>query len=561
MIVVEKKCYNTLSLKKGYEMLSNDDLKAILEKRVAEFESSDKKEARQIDETYVQNLLKLLSLPNDFLPIAKRAFEITPKLNVIWLHLAECTGCSESFFRTDRPDFANLVFDFISLNYHETIMCAAGWQADECIEDMLDSNEDFVLAVEGGVAAIDTYFLTIGAHAESAYDLLQRLAKKAKAVFAMGTCSSYGGVQAAMPNPSKCCGISEVLSNKVVNVPGCPPSDINIVANLAFYALFRVEPNLDENNRPKWAYGKCLHDMCERKAKFESGIFAQKFDDDLAKNGACLFKVGCKGPYTYNNCPKVKFNSKTSWPVQAGHGCMACCEPNFWDDFGFYELAMSNKAAYKDYSFNSLNISTMKEDSELNDTNILLSINDSLQILNKSENQALNLLNLSFESNVKLILQSIAKNKMGASLLETYKKEFPKNYTYIEENFDEESRPSSNIFDFFSYIYVLAKGEKLQSARDFLEAGASYKFKHASPFDMKLSCKENEAKLDISKSMRMPLIYLCGGLDLEALAFSASKELFKNLNEALLYFVKNTNKSKALFVNSDYKHPFLYSYF
>ena len=57
-------------------MLSNDDLKAILEKRVAEFESSDKKEARQIDETYVQNLLKLLSLPNDFLPIAKRAFEI-----------------------------------------------------------------------------------------------------------------------------------------------------------------------------------------------------------------------------------------------------------------------------------------------------------------------------------------------------------------------------------------------------------------------------------------------------------------------------------------------------
>ena len=108
---------------------------------------------------------------------------------------------------------------------------------------------------------------------------------------------------------------------------------------------------------------------------------------------------------------------------------------------------------------------------------------------------------------------------------------------------------------------MLAKGEKLQSARDFLEAGASYKFKHASPFDMKLSCKENEAKLDISKSMRMPLIYLCGGLDLEALAFSASKELFKNLNEALLYFVKNTNKSKALFVNSDYKHPFLYSYF
>lgn len=59
--------------------------------------------------------------------------------------------------------------------------------------------------------------------------------------------------------------------------------------------------------------------MCERKAKFESGIFAERFDDETAKNGACLFKIGCKGPYTYNSCPKVKFNAKTSWPVAAGH--------------------------------------------------------------------------------------------------------------------------------------------------------------------------------------------------------------------------------------------------
>lgn len=83
-----------------------------------------------------------------------------------------------------------------------------------------------------------------------------------------------------------------------------------------------------------------------KKGQFESGIFAEHFDDEKAKSGACLFKIGCKGPYTYNNCPKVKFNAKTSWPVAAGHGCIACSEKNFWDEFGNYEKPMANPFSY-----------------------------------------------------------------------------------------------------------------------------------------------------------------------------------------------------------------------
>lgn len=114
--------------------------------------------------------------------------------------------------RSKLPSFDELIFDFFSLEYHETLMPANGTKAEELLEHVLE--EDFILAVEGDVAAIDTFFLTIGAQGESGHEILEKLAAKAKVIFAVGTCSSYGGIQAAYPNPSKTCGISEVLIKK-----------------------------------------------------------------------------------------------------------------------------------------------------------------------------------------------------------------------------------------------------------------------------------------------------------------------------------------------------------
>ncbi|EGB1214939.1 hydrogenase small subunit, partial [Campylobacter jejuni] len=376
--------------------LSNEELKNILEDRIKKLENSTLKEDKVINEESVKILARHLSLGNEIPALAQRFFQIAPKTKLVWLHLCECTGCSESLLRSELPSFDELIFDFFSLEYHETLMAANGTKAEELLEHVLE--EDFILAVEGGVAAIDTFFLTIGAQGESGYEILEKLAAKAKAIFAVGTCSSYGGIQAAYPNPSKTCGISEVLSQKVVNIPGCPPSDINIIATLSFFALFGVLPELDEQNRPVWAYGKCLHDMCERKAKFESGIFAEHFDDEAAKNGACLFKIGCKGPYTYNNCPKVKFNAKTSWPVAAGHGCIACSEKNFWDEFGNYEKPMANI-----FSYAKLCNEELKQE---------FFLEEQIKILEQ--------IDFEFESNIKLILQNIAKNKLGALLVENY---------------------------------------------------------------------------------------------------------------------------------------------
>lgn len=527
--------------------LSNEELKTILENRIKELENSSFKEEKIINTTSVNFLLKTLALPSDFAPLAQRVFELSPRLSLLWIHLAECTGCSESLFRTDLPDLAELIFDFFSFEYQETFMAAAGWQAEENIDKLLASGKDYILAVEGGVSPLDSFFFTVGAHGLNSYEALQKTASKAKAIFAIGTCSSYGGIQAADPNPTKACGIQEVLSKKVVQIPGCPPSDVNIIASLCFYALFRILPNLDEKNRPKWAYGKCLHDMCERKAKFEAGVFASSFDDDLAKNGACLFKVGCKGVYTYNNCPKVKFNAKTSWSVQGGHGCIACSEPHFWDNFGSYEEPMNNIFAYRDFSFKNLALEYDELDNTLNENNVLLRLDESLSIVYKNARGELcEFLNFEFESNVKLVLAHLSKNKIGASLVEAYKKEFSSQFAFIEANYDEIPRPSSDLFKFFEYIYVLARGEYLKDYHSFFDFAKAYKFKHESPFDIKLSLSENTAKLDLSKAMRMPLIYLCGGLELEALAFSACKIAFASLHQALQSISQKENKNIAL---------------
>lgn len=485
--------------------LSNEELKNILEDRIKKLENSTLKEDKVINEESVKIFARHLSLGNEIPALAQRFFQIAPKTKLVWLHLCECTGCSESLLRSELPSFDELIFDFFSLEYHETLMAANGTKAEELLEHVLE--EDFILAVEGGVAAIDTFFLTIGVQGESGYEILEKLAAKAKAIFAVGTCSSYGGIQAAYPNLSKTCGISEVLSQKVVNIPGCPPSDVNIIATLSFFALFGVLPELDEQNRPMWAYGKCLHDMCERKAKFESGIFAEHFDDEAAKNGACLFKIGCKGPYTYNNCPKVKFNAKTSWPVAAGHGCIACSEKNFWDEFGNYEKPMANI-----FSYANLCNEELKQE---------FFLEEQIKILEQ--------IDFEFESNIKLILQNITKNKLGALLVENYKKSFEKNYAFIEQNFDENPMPSKDFWKYLEMSFILVKGEFLKDKNDFLIAAKNYAFKHASPYDFKLNMNAEKPKLDVSKSFRMTLIYLCGGLDFEGIAYSILKAFEDNI--------------------------------
>ncbi len=294
---------------------------------------------------WAAGMTAMLSLPASFSPLMAKAAELTDRLPVIWLHMAECTGCSESLLRSDAPTIDSLIFNYISLEYHETLMAAAGWQAEQTLEDSIKKYKGkYVLMVEGGIPSGDSsFYLTIGPQGQTGESHAREAADGALAIFAIGTCSSFGGIQAAAPNPTNAKSLHEVTGKPVINVPGCPPSEKNIVGNILQFILFGTLPALDAYNRPKWAYGKRIHDQCERRGHFDAGEFVQEFGDEGAKKGYCLYKVGCKGPYTFNNCSRERFNQHMSWPVQAGHGCIGCSEPDFWDKMGPFEMPLADR--------------------------------------------------------------------------------------------------------------------------------------------------------------------------------------------------------------------------
>lgn len=288
---------------------------------------------------YSSSMAVMLGLSTTFAPTIAKAIELADRLPVIWLHMAECTGCSESLLRSDAPTIDSLIFDYINLEYHETIMAASGFLAESNLENAIKKHKGkYILMVEGAIpAGQSNFYLTLGANAKKGEEIAKQACNHAAAIFAIGTCSSFGGIQAAAPNPTNALPLSKITNKTVINVAGCPPSEKNIVGNVLHYVLYGTLPALDNYNRPKWAYENRIHDLCERRGHFDAGEFVQSFGDEGAKKGYCLYKVGCKGPYTFNNCSKIRFNQHTNWPIGAGHGCIGCSEPDFWDNMGPFE--------------------------------------------------------------------------------------------------------------------------------------------------------------------------------------------------------------------------------
>lgn len=260
-----------------------------------------------------------LGLEPAFGPKIFEAFAAGPRPSVLWLHFAECTGCTEAVLRTSNPGFADLIFDTISLDYHETLMAAAGSTVDGILTAMAESNRGrFFCVVEGAIPTADggVYGMIGG---RTMLSIAEEICPKAKAIIALGNCASYGGLPAAWPNPTGAMGVEGALGSglsvPVVNLPGCPPNPVNFVGTLATYLLAGKLPELDGDGRPKFAYGKEVHGQCP-------------YREDKSR---CLFEGGCKGKETRNNCPSIKFNDGTSFPMQAGHPCIGCSEPDFWD--------------------------------------------------------------------------------------------------------------------------------------------------------------------------------------------------------------------------------------
>ena len=216
------------------------------------------------------------------------ALENKPRIPVVWIHGLECTCCTESFIRSAHPLAKDVILSLISLDYDDTLMAAAGTQAEEVFEDIITQyNGKYILAVEGNPPLGEQGMFCISS-GRPFIEKLKRAAAGASAIIAWGTCASWGCVQAARPNPTQATPIDKVITDKpIIKVPGCPPIPDVMSAIITYMVTFDRLPDVDRMGRPLMFYGQRIHDKCYRRA-------------------------------------------------HSGHGCLGCAENGFWDRGSFY---------------------------------------------------------------------------------------------------------------------------------------------------------------------------------------------------------------------------------
>ncbi|RDU69877.1 hypothetical protein CQA62_00235 [Helicobacter cholecystus] len=487
------------------------------------------------EKEWVKNAITLLGLPKEHLDTY---YEILTHSNyrVIWLHMEECSGCSESLLMNSDFGFERFVIDFMQIQYHDMLMANSGYQTKQTLKESI-TNHPYILIVEGSISEEGDMYLTLGAEAHSGAKECRELAQGAEFVIAVGSCSSFGGIQVAHPNPSKAKPLNEIIQRQTINIAGCPPSDTNICATLLYLALMGESPKLDDYSRPIWSHGKTVHDLCERKGAFGAGEFVQEFGDEGSKLGYCLYKVGCRGPYVYNNCGKVKFNSKLSWPIQAGHGCIGCSEPNFWDNMGKFEEPMGNNIPklapsdkYNPKLAKFFTAQSFQNESALPEFCDQKRINHALLIslwfdkpskfISYKEGKCQEVDALAFECNPKILFETLkTKTKIGGKLADNYLKAFPTKEAFIN-SLSADSKISSNLTDLFGAICMLIGEDRQYANKELPQLAEQFIHSYASKYAMKFKADaEGKYNVDFSKFINPLFSYAVGGLDIYGLCY------------------------------------------
>ena len=268
------------------------------------------------------------------------------EISAIWIAGASCSGCSVSLLNTINPSIQNVLVDpvlpgkHVSLKFHATIMAGQGEPVIQILKDTSSKKpKGYVLIIDGSIpTAEDGLYCTIGESEGKEItmkDATADLAKDALAVLAVGTCSSFGGIPSGEPNPTGAVSAMEFfksngISTPLINVPGCPPHPDWIVGTVAHILLKGLpsEDDIDEKLRLRAFYNDLIHDNCPRRAYFDAGQFARNTSEP-----GCLYELGCKGPYTYADCPDRQWNNGVNWCIGAGGQCIGCVEPDFPDKF------------------------------------------------------------------------------------------------------------------------------------------------------------------------------------------------------------------------------------
>jgi hydrogenase small subunit len=288
-----------------------------------------------------------LALPSRYAPQIVKALEQTTRPALVWLEFQDCAGNSESALRASHPSFADIVLELLAWNYHELVMVPSGKAAEKSLHDTVTLERGKYLAVvEGSIPLADNgVYCTIGGR--TALDIAQEVCTNAYATIAVGTCAAFGGIPAAAGGITGAVGVGQAIPGlRLINLSACPMNGANLAATIVHWLTFKELPATDNLGRPLFAHGDRIHDDCPRRAHYDAGEFVQEWGDEGHRQGWCLYKMGCKGPATDYNCPRIQWNDATNWPIGVGHGCVGCAQPGFWDTMTPFYRTLPNVGGF-----------------------------------------------------------------------------------------------------------------------------------------------------------------------------------------------------------------------
>ena len=244
------------------------------------------------------------------------------KLTIVWFQAITCNGNTHSLLSANASRL-ELFFDSFNLIYHPSLTIG------KTLDDILTQNEkiDFLL-IEGAISKNEKFFSISN---DSTFNLLNKLALKAKHIIAVGSCASNGGMHAKFTQNDDICGINDSikeqtinkLEHSIINLTGCPVHPEWILQTL-FTLKNYGKMQLDEQKRPKELYSTLAHHGCTRNEYFE-----WKVEGSFGEKEGCLFyEQGCRGPMTHSSCNKILWNDISS-KTRVGMPCIGCTESDF----------------------------------------------------------------------------------------------------------------------------------------------------------------------------------------------------------------------------------------
>src|SRR3954470_19130521 len=268
--------------------------------------------------------------------------------HVLWITVGlSCEGDSVAMTSATNPSLEDIITGAIPglpkvVVHNQVIAYEVG---QEYIQAWFDAEQGkldpFVLVIEGSLGNEkingDGYWTGFGVNPSTGQPIttnewIDRLAPKAAAVVAVGTCATYGGIPAMKNNPTGAMGVRDYLGWNwkskngipIVNIPGCPAQPDNTTECLLYLVLalggLAPLPELDEQHRPTWLFGQTVREGCNRGGYAEQGQFAKEYGSDPL----CLVKLGCKGPVVKCNVPIRGWQSGYGGCPNVGGICMAC---------------------------------------------------------------------------------------------------------------------------------------------------------------------------------------------------------------------------------------------